>query len=218
MHVGLMGTEKKCQSLLPSFSSACKVLQIKENDFNQVDLIIDLDFDDHQDFDKYQRAEDTPLILASVKCSLRQALYLNDNPRNENIFGLNALDGFLTLDKKEVSALKKSEVNILEDLMKKLGWNYEIVDDRIGMVAPRVLFMIINEAFYTVQEGTSTPEDIDKGMKLGTNYPFGPFEWVAKNGVKDVYETLEALFDDTKEDRYKICPMLKQAYLQSETT
>ena len=81
------------------------------------------------------------------------------------------------------------------------------------MVTPRIIFMIINEAYYTVQEGTATREDIDQGMKLGTNYPFGPFEWAEKIGLDNVYETLEAIYEDTKEERYKICPLLKREYL-----
>ncbi len=48
--------------------------------------------------------------------------------------------------------------------------------------------MIINEAFYTVMEGTATREDIDTGMKLGTNYPMGPFEWAVSWGITNIYE------------------------------
>ena len=76
--------------------------------------------------------------------------------------------------------------------------------------------MIINEAFYTLQEGTASPEDIDKGMKLGTNYPYGPFEWCERIGLAHVYELLEAMYEDTKEERYKICPLLKQQYLRMQ--
>ena len=59
-------------------------------------------------------------------------------------------------------------------------------------------------------------EDIDQGMKLGTNYPHGPFEWCEKIGIRNVYELLEALYEDTKEERYKICPALKKAYLKAQ--
>jgi 3-hydroxybutyryl-CoA dehydrogenase len=75
--------------------------------------------------------------------------------------------------------------------------------------------MIINEAYYTVQEGTACRTDIDLGMKLGTAYPKGPFEWSEEIGIDHVYETLEALYQDTKDERYKICPLLKTEYLQS---
>jgi len=88
-----------------------------------------------------------------------------------------------------------------------------IVEDRVGMVTPRVICMIINEAYYTTMEGTATKEDIDLAMKLGTNYPFGPFEWALNIGVENVFELLEALYEDTKDDRYRICPLLKKEYL-----
>ena len=74
--------------------------------------------------------------------------------------------------------------------------------------------MIINEAYFTVQEGTATREDIDLGMRLGTAYPKGPFAWSQEIGLDHVYETLEAMYEDTKDERYKICPMLKTEYLQ----
>jgi 3-hydroxybutyryl-CoA dehydrogenase len=81
------------------------------------------------------------------------------------------------------------------------------------MVTPRIIAMIINEAFYTVQEGTATKKDIDTAMKLGVNYPKGPFEFLEQIGVEYIYTMLEAIYNDTKEERYKICPALKKAYL-----
>jgi 3-hydroxybutyryl-CoA dehydrogenase len=85
------------------------------------------------------------------------------------------------------------------------------------MVTPRVIFMIINEACYTLQEGTADMKDIDTSMKLGTNYPFGPFEWADNIGIKHVYETIETMYSDTHDERYKVCPLLKTKYLKGET-
>ena len=76
--------------------------------------------------------------------------------------------------------------------------------------------MIINEACYTLQEGTASIPDIDLGMKLGTSFPYGPFEWADRIGLEDIYTTLEAVYDDTKDERYKICPLLKTKYLRDE--
>jgi 3-hydroxybutyryl-CoA dehydrogenase len=73
--------------------------------------------------------------------------------------------------------------------------------------------MIINEAYFTLEEGTANREDIDKGMKLGTAYPFGPFEWSQLVGIDVVYETLLAIKTDTGDERYKICNLLKTDYL-----
>jgi len=46
-------------------------------------------------------------------------------------------------------------------------------------------------------------------MKLGSQLSVGPFEWCDKIGISDVFETLTALYEDTKDERYKICPLLK---------
>jgi 3-hydroxybutyryl-CoA dehydrogenase len=115
----------------------------------------------------------------------------------------------------EVSLLHPETLPLLENLCKQLNTEYILVEDRVGMVTPRVISMIINEAYYTVQEGTATREDIDLAMKLGTNYPYGPFEWCEKIGVRNIYELLEAVYNDTKDERYKICPLLKKEYLKN---
>ena len=132
-------------------------------------------------------------------------------------FGINAIPGFLSSAKWEISLYRKFETPELEKLTKTLGIDFLPVEDRVGMVKPRIIFMIINEACYTLQEGTASIEDIDMGMKLGTNYPYGPFEWCDKIGITSVFETLAALYEDTKDERYKICPLLKTKYLRNET-
>jgi 3-hydroxybutyryl-CoA dehydrogenase len=76
--------------------------------------------------------------------------------------------------------------------------------------------MIINEAYYTVQERTALPEDIDQAMKLGTNYPKGPFEWCREIGINNVYHLLDSMYLDTREERYKICSLLKQEWINSQ--
>ena len=67
-----------------------------------------------------------------------------------------------------------------------------------GMICPRIVAMIINEAYFTFGDNISGKEEIDIAMKLGTHYPFGPFEWSRKIGLKNIYELLTAL---TKTDK-----------------
>jgi len=50
---------------------------------------------------------------------------------------------------------------------------------------------------------------------LGTNYPKGPFEFCSEFGINQVYLLLEALYQDTHDERYKICSLLKTEYLKS---
>ncbi|WP_019948720.1 3-hydroxyacyl-CoA dehydrogenase family protein [Hymenobacter aerophilus] len=133
------------------------------------------------------------------------------------IFGLCALPTLLDRPLLEVALYQAEDADALAALCAKLGTEYRLVADRVGLVTPRIVCMIINEACYTLQEGTASVQDIDLGMKLGTNYPRGPFEWANAIGVARVYETLECLYHDTHEERYKVCPLLKTMYLRGES-
>lgn len=75
-------------------------------------------------------------------------------------------------------------VNALQALGKELIF----VKDIPGLVSARVIVSIIAEAFLALDEGVSSKEEIDLAMKLGTNYPFGPFEWNEKIGEARVRE------------------------------
>ena len=94
--------------------------------------------------------------------------------------------------------------------MKRIGKDVAVVQDRIGMVLPRILCMIVNESAFALTEQIATPEDIDAAMRLGTNYPLGPIEWGDKIGVGQVIAVLNALYDDLHEERYRVAPLLKQ--------
>ena len=129
------------------------------------------------------------------------------------LIGFNGLPTFFNRPLLELSVYEEKNQELVARLCQELGTDYELVGDRVGMVTPRVICMIINEAYYTLQEGTASKADIDQGMKLGTNYPYGPFEWAGRIGLDHVYDLLEALWEDTRDERYKICPLLKRDYL-----
>ncbi len=179
------------------------------------DVVFDLNFDDHPDQLKYLAlAEGKDVFVSAAKIQMAGAMHAFKRQAHR-FYGLNALPGFINRDLAELSLYNKEEEKHLSQLMEKLNWKFQLVEDRVGMVTPRIIFMIINEACYTVQEGTATMKDIDTSMKLGTNYPYGPFEWGDKIGIKNVYEILEAMYQDTHDERYKVCPLLKTIYLQN---
>jgi 3-hydroxybutyryl-CoA dehydrogenase len=82
--------------------------------------------------------------------------------------------------------------------------------DRFGFPIQKTVSMIINEAYFTLMEGTATESDIDTAMKLGVNYPNGPFEWGAKIGLKTISDFLIALQKATGDTRYTVCPLLAE--------
>jgi 3-hydroxybutyryl-CoA dehydrogenase len=156
-------------------------------------------------------------LFYDTTCQSLAHIFQNEKPPFGPVFGLCLMPTLIDRKYLEISYQHKDHSAFLTDICQKLGTEYRIVEDRVGLVTPRVICMIINEACYTLQEGTASIRDIDLGMKLGTNYPHGPFEWANAIGINRVYETLEALHQDTREERYKVCPLLKTMYLKGDS-
>jgi 3-hydroxybutyryl-CoA dehydrogenase len=97
------------------------------------------------------------------------------------------------------------------DVFAQLGRSTEWIPDIPGFVSPRIISLIINEAFLAMEEKVSVESEIDIAMKLGTNYPYGPFEWGRKIGFEEVYLLLLAL--SRTEKRYYPCGLLKDRIL-----
>ena len=180
------------------------------------DLVFDFIIDEEPfQVEIYGNKDGSKVFVNTSKVSLAELSNLANHHIKAQLFGFNGLPTFLNRNVMEVSVLKKEDEAQLSELCKKLNTEYLLVDDRVGLVTPRIICMIINEAYYTVQEGTASREDIDMAMKLGTNYPYGPFEWCNRIGIKHVYELLEAVYEDTHDERYKICSLLKKEYLKA---
>ncbi len=186
-----------------------------EDLIEDVDVVFDFIIDESpEQFEMYATYEGI-FFLNTVKISLAELSYSVNHEMVCTVFGFNGLPTMFNKSLLEVSMLKREDQKVIDQTCLNLNTEYTLVDDRVGLVTPRVVCMIINEAYYTVQEKTASREDIDMAMKLGTNYPVGPFEWCERIGIKNVYETLEAVYEDTKDERYKICPLLKKEYLKS---
>lgn len=165
-----------------------------------------------ESFGLYQPSKAT-IFLNTWKISLGELVHRAKGAVPGRVFGFNGFPTMFNREFLEVTALKTNDASSLRDTCEKLGTPCKLVDDRVGFVTPRVVCMIINEAYYVVQEGTASREDIDLAMRLGTNYPCGPFEWCEKIGLKYVYELLDAVYQDTRDERYKISALMKKEYL-----
>jgi len=186
--------------------------------FSSYDVIADLNGDERNTIANYFSIPNNKLlILCAVKKSLSDMIDDLKPGLLCAVAGINALPTFINRNKIEVSFFREKDKKHFKEFASGIKLEFFEIADRAGMVTPRVICMIINEACFTFQEGTASKDDIDKAMKLGTNYPYGPFEWCDRIGIKDVYETLDAVWNDTHDPRYKICPLLKTKYLRRES-
>ncbi|MEP0823027.1 MAG: 3-hydroxybutyryl-CoA dehydrogenase [Ignavibacterium sp.] len=157
------------------------------------------------------------IISSSVTVSAsEQATWIIHRHR---LAGCCALPSFSAGTVIEVAPTVYTPVETMEVVRRfftSLGKHCEFVEDRVGMVLPRVVCQIINEACFALQEGVSTPAELDTAMKLGVNYPRGPIEWAEAIGIRQVEAVLRALERDLGEDRYRVAPLLHQMALTGE--
>jgi len=103
-----------------------------------------------------------------------------------------------------------AKIRFLKEYFGLLGKEVEVVGDTVCFTGPRVLAMIINEAYFCLQERVASAEDIDTAMKLGTNYPRGPVEWGDQIGLDCVCAILDALYAYYHQERYRCALLLRR--------
>lgn len=160
----------------------------------------------------YLRDEEKLINNTSTLEGLQKLVFVNaisttlkDLP--SNCIRINAWPGFLLNTTIELTAAKEN-LEAVKKILQALHWEYQTVPDISGMITPRIIAMIVNEAYFALGDEVSSKEDIDIAMKLGTNYPYGPFEWAQKIGVTKIYNLLRQL--SQTDNRYVPAPILEK--------
>ena len=96
-----------------------------------------------------------------------------------------------------------------ENIAEQMGKETVVINEFPGFVTSRISCLVGNEAFYMLQEGLGTPEDIDKAIKLGLNYPMGPFELADLVGLDTRLNNLRYLHHSLGE-KYRPAPLLEK--------
>jgi 3-hydroxybutyryl-CoA dehydrogenase len=91
-----------------------------------------------------------------------------------------------------------------------LGRHVVWMADSPGLILPRLVCMLANEAAFAAGEGVADPETIDLAMRLGVNYPRGPLAWAKALGYSQVLAVLDHLYAEYHEERYRAAPWLRR--------
>jgi 3-hydroxybutyryl-CoA dehydrogenase len=145
--------------------------------------------------------ENIPILVDDV-CGV-----MKDYPSTNCIARFNAWPGFLESSILELTT-RPEHRTVFEQWLNAMGWQFQLVADLPGLIRPRVLSMIINEACFAFGEGVSSKQEIDLAMKYGTNYPMGPFEWADRIGTEPLVHLLETLA--ATDSRYQPAPQMRQ--------
>jgi 3-hydroxybutyryl-CoA dehydrogenase len=196
MNIAIRATQdQKSELIEKDFAENVNVQWIESNqtirDVN-ADVFFDLLFDDMH-IAANELINDKPVFVHAVNCTCAEI-------NRPNYIRLNAWPGFIKRPVIELAANNENIKRIAEDIMVRIGWKYVFTNDDYGFIAARIIVMVINEAFFALEDKVSTKEEIDVAMKSGTNYPFGPFEWSKKIGLSNIMHLLRQL--SKNDERY----------------
>lgn len=150
-------------------------------------------------------------ILASNTSSIPITKIAAVTGRPEKVIGMHFMNPVPVMKLVEVirgHATSDETFEVTADMVAKLGKEMAVSQDYPGFIINRVLLPMINEAVFALYEGIATAEDIDKGMRLGTNQPMGPLALADFIGLDTVLAIANVLYDGFKDPKYRPCPLL----------
>ena len=154
--------------------------------------------------------EDAVLGTNTSTLSITSIASATDRP--ERVVGLHFMNPVPVMSGVEVVIGEKTSEGtgeLVHTFAEELGKETWEAEDKPGFVSNRILMPWINEGIRALDEGVATKEDIDRGMKLGTNVPMGPLELADHIGLDVCLDATRTLWEELG-DRYKPAYLLKR--------
>jgi len=185
-------------------------------DLGKADLVIEAAPEDYeikkaifQQLDQLTRPE---VILASNTSSISLTQLGAVTKRPDKVIGMHFMNPPAVMQLVEIVrglVTSGETLQVVDALAKKMGKTTIQAKDYAGFIVNRILLPMINEAIYALYEGVGGVEDIDQGMKLGTNQPMGPLALADLIGLDTCLAVLERLHHGLGDDKYRPCPLLR---------
>jgi 3-hydroxybutyryl-CoA dehydrogenase len=163
-------------------------------------------------FEDLDDITDDDVVLATNTSTISITSIAGATERPDQVVGLHFMNPVPIMEGVEIVVGEKTADETVdfahqfaEDL-EKTTWES---DDKPGFVVNRVLMPWINEGIRAYDEGVASKEDMDQGLKLGTNVPMGPLELADHIGLDICLDASQTLYEELG-DRYKPAYLLKR--------
>lgn len=152
-------------------------------------------------------------IIASNTSSISIAKLASAVSHPDHVIGMHFFNPVPAMNLVEIArGLQTSDAthDAIEALALQLGKSPITVKSGPGFVVNRILLPMINEAFFVLAEGDTSPTEIDQGMKLGCNHPIGPLALADLIGLDVLLSVMQTIHDELADSKYRPCPLLKE--------
>jgi len=157
---------------------------------------------------------DRDAIIASNTSSISITLLASATKSPENVCGMHFFNPPQLMTLVEIIRGKKTSdetVRRVREVSAKLGKDTVLCKkDSPGFIVNRILVPALNEAIFLVQEGVAEPEDIDKAIKLGLNWPMGPLQLLDYVGLDTTFNITQVFMNEFQDSKYRASPLLRE--------
>ncbi len=186
-------------------------------DFHDVDLVIEAIIENltakKEAFTQLDRICKPEALLATNTSSMSITLIAASTGRPEKVAGMHFFNPPPLMRLVEIIRgyhTAEETVRVLVQVTAQMGKTaVDVKKDSPGFVVNRILIAQFLEAIRLVEEGVATPQDVDTAVKLGLNYPMGPFELQDFTGVDIGYHVANYFYEEFKDIRWNPPQALK---------
>lgn len=154
------------------------------------------------------------IIVASNTSSISITLLGSATRYPENVCGMHFFNPPQLMPLVEIVRGNKTSdqtVERVKEVSSKLGKETVLCKkDSPGFIVNRILVPALNEAVFLVQEGVADPEDIDKAVKLGLNWPMGPLQLLDYVGLDTTFNITQVFMSEFQDSKYRASPLLHE--------
>lgn len=157
-------------------------------------------------------ASDNAIFFVNTSCiSITKIAALMNHP--ENVIGVHFMNPVSMINSVEVIKgfyTSKETIDKSINFLKNINKSGILVDDNPGFVSNRISHLMINEAAFIVQEQVAEPKTVDEIFRKCYSHKMGPLETADLIGLDTVVNSLDVLFDEFRDQKFRCCPLLKK--------
>ena len=192
-------------------------------DLMDVDFVIEAVFEDLElkknVFKKMDELTRSDVILTTNTSSMSVTEIAMATKRPERVAGMHFFNPAPLMKLVEVIRgyhTNDETTHIVMEMAKKMGKEpVEVKKDSPGFIVNRLMIPHMLEAIKMAEEGVATIEDIDKAVKLGLNYPMGPFELMDLTGIDIALHVTEYLYKELSKENKWSAPTLLRSMIRA---